>query len=315
VINLSLGSTKPNTAESEAFGRAIDAGLLICAASGNESSSTLPAPVDYPAAYRDVLAIGAIDQTRAIASFSNQGNELAVVAPGVSILSTYLVGQGSSAGAQSNVGNFPGAEIELSKRGSVTAGFVNCGIGKPEQFPASVAGKIAVIQRGELTFNAKAHNAVSAGAAGIIIYNNDPTSALTWTLKNDSDPAAATFDWPVTIALSQADGTALVNGATGQITITDRADDYEVLSGTSMATPHAVGVAALVWSAAPASSAALIRQAMTQTAVDLGAAGFDTVYGNGMLDALSAAKQVAPARFGTPSTPVTGPRTRAVRRH
>ncbi|HEV8660330.1 MAG TPA: S8 family serine peptidase [Thermoanaerobaculia bacterium] len=315
VINLSLGSVTPSVAEREAFGRAIDAGLLICAASGNESSTIGPAPVDYPAAYRDVLAIGAVDQSRVVAGFSNQGPELAVVAPGVSVLSTYPVGQGSSAGALTNAGTFAGAEIELSKRGTVTAGFVKCGIGKPEEFPASVAGKIAVIQRGELSFNAKAHNAVSAGAAGIIIYNNDATSALTWTLRNTSDPGADAFAWPVTIALTQADGTALVNNATGQITITDRADDYEVLSGTSMATPHAVGVAALVWSAAPTISAGDIRQALLHTAVDLGDAGFDTVYGNGMVDALSAAKQVAPAKFGVPSTPFSGPRTRAVRRH
>src|SRR5205807_2632085 len=82
-----------------------------------------------------------------IADFSNQGQELAVVAPGVDVLSTYLVGQGSSAGAQSNAGVFPGAEVELSKRGTVNAEFVNCGLGNPGDFPSGVAGKIAVIKR------------------------------------------------------------------------------------------------------------------------------------------------------------------------
>ena len=317
VVNLSLGSSTPNAAEREAFGRAVDAGLVICAASGNESTAPLVAPVGYPAAYREVLAIGAVDKDDAIASFSNQGPQLAVVAPGVSVLSSVRVGTGSIAGVQSDAGTFVGAEITLSKKGTVTGQFVDCGLGKPEQFPSSVAGKIALIKRGELTFNAKTHNAVNAGAIAVIIYNND-TSALTWTLQTDTDPGAATFAWPVTIALSQADGEMLAARGSGQITITDRTDDYDVYSGTSMATPHATGVAALVWSAAPAISSADVRQAMLTNAHDLGASGFDNVFGNGLVDALSAAKAVAPARFGVPVTPPpTQPtsKARAVRHH
>lgn len=317
VMNFSLGSPTPSGLEQEAFGRAISAGILVCAASGNESTATVPAPLDYPAAYSDVLAIGAVDATRTIASFSNQGSGLSVVAPGVAVLSTVPVGRGTSAGVKSNAGAFVASDIELSKKGTVTAGFVDCGLGNPEDFPASAAGRIAVIKRGSISFNAKAHNAVSAGAIAIIIYNND-TSATNFTLKNDADPGATTFAWPVTIAMSLADGQALLSRGSGPITVTDKADDYAVFSGTSMATPHAAGVAALVWSAALGDSASQIRQAMTSTAGDLGASGFDTVYGNGLLDALSAAKSVAPARFGNggtpPPTPVAG-KSRAVRHH
>jgi len=315
IINLSLGSSTPSGLERSAFGRAIDAGILICAASGNESTTGVPAPVDYPAAYADVLAIGAVDSSRAIATFSNQGSQLAVVAPGVSVLSTVPVGKGTSAGVQSNAGAFAAAEVELSKKGTFTGGFIDCGIGNPGDFPASVSGKIAVIKRGTLTFNAKAHNAIAAGAAAIIIYNND-TSALNFTLKNDADPTATTFDWPVTIAISLADGQTLLSRGSGQITITDKADDYDVFSGTSMATPHAAGVAALVWAAAPNDTAAQVRDAMTTTATDLGDAGYDTLYGNGLVNALSAAKLVAPGKFsngGTPP-PVSG-KSHAVRRH
>ncbi|MGZ5492663.1 MAG: S8 family serine peptidase [Thermoanaerobaculia bacterium] len=317
VVNLSLGSSTPNAAEREAFGRAVDAGLVICAASGNESTASLVAPVGYPAAYRGVLAIGAVDKDAAIASFSNQGPQMAVVAPGVSVLSSVRAGTGSIAAVQSDAGTFVGAEITLSKKGTVTGPFVDCGLGKPEQFPSSVAGKIALIKRGELEFNAKTRNAVNAGAIAVIIYNNN-TSALTWTLASDSDPGAATFAWPVTIALSQADGQALVTRGSSQITIIDRADDYDTFSGTSMATPHATGVAALVWSAAPAISSADVRQSMLTNAHDLGASGFDNVFGNGLADALSAAKAVAPAKFDVPVTPPpTQPasKARAVRHH
>ncbi len=315
VLNLSLGSSQPSAAESTAFQNAVANGLLVCAASGNESTPNLTAPVGYPAAYPGVLAIGAIDATKSVASFSNQGPELAVVAPGVGVLSTVPVGTGSVAGVLSNAGPFSGAEIELSKRGTVTGSFVSCGLGRAGDFPPNVAGKIAVIQRGQITFNEKAHNAVNAGAIAIIIYNNDATSSLTWTLKNEADPSATTFNWPVTIAIAQADGQALLANASGQITVTDRADDYESLSGTSMATPHAAGVAALVWSAAPALSATQIASALERDADDLGPAGFDPAYGNGMIDALNAAKAVAPSKFGVSPTPTPGPKTRAVRRH
>ncbi len=315
VMNFSLGSTMPSSLEQEAFARAISAGILICAASGNESTATVPAPLDYPAAYPDVMAIGAVDSTRAIASFSNEGSGLAVVAPGVSVLSTVPVGKGTAAGVSSSAGSFVANEIELSKRGTVTAGFVDCSLGNPGDFPAGVAGRIAVIKRGSISFNAKAHNAVSAGAMAIIIYNNDGSS-LNFTLKNDADPGASTFNWPVTVALSLVDGQKLLANGSGQITVTDQADDYDVFSGTSMATPHAVGVAALVWSAAPGDSAAQIRQAMTSTADDLGATGFDMVFGNGLLDALGAAKAVAPSKFGNSGTPAPAAgKSRAVRHH
>ena len=48
------------------------------------------------------------------------------------------------------------------------------GVGETGDFPASVAGRIALIQRGTITFTEKVRNAQSAGAIGVIIYNNSP---------------------------------------------------------------------------------------------------------------------------------------------
>ena len=45
------------------------------------------------------------------------------------------------------------------------------GIGKREQLK-EVKGKIALIERGELTFSEKVNHAKQAGAAAVIIYNN-----------------------------------------------------------------------------------------------------------------------------------------------
>ena len=51
---------------------------------------------------------------------------------------------------------------------------VDAGIGRPEEFPADTAGKIALIKRGTLYFSDKAANAAAAGAAAAIIYNDKP---------------------------------------------------------------------------------------------------------------------------------------------
>ncbi len=50
-------------------------------------------------------------------------------------------------------------------------------LGYPEDFTSEVEGKIALISRGELTFANKIKNATEAGAAGVIIYNNQEGTA------------------------------------------------------------------------------------------------------------------------------------------
>jgi hypothetical protein len=69
-------------------------------------------------------------------------------------------------------------------------------------------------------------------------------------------------------------------------TITDQ--DYASWSGTSMATPHVAGVAALVWSHFPACTNHQIRGVLIKSAEDLGAANCDHDYGFGLVDAKAA---------------------------
>lgn len=58
--------------------------------------------------------------------------------------------------------------------------------------------------------------------------------------------------------------------------------NYGTMSGTSMASPHVAGVAALVWSHHPTCSAQEIRSVLNNTAQDLGAAGRDVKFGYGL---------------------------------
>ena len=312
IVNLSLGSAEASVTEREAFARAVDEGLLIFAATGNESTSVLAAPVNYPAGYPGVIAVGAIDDKRAAATFSNQGPEVALVGPGVGVLSTLRVGTGSLAAVRIGDQAVTGGIITGSAKGTVTGTFVNCGLGKAGDFPAAVAGRIALIKRGDLTFAEKARNAKKAGAAAVVIYNHDD-SAINWTLLSDTDPTSATFPWPVTIGLTKEAGESLLRTASSSIVVTFRDDDYGVYNGTSMSTPHAAGAAALVWSVAPSATASAVRNAMTSTAADLGLRGLDPIFGYGVVDAFGAARMLAPAAFGEVAPSVPNHR-RAVRR-
>uniref|UniRef100_A0A6U3P181 subtilisin n=1 Tax=Ditylum brightwellii TaxID=49249 RepID=A0A6U3P181_9STRA len=65
-------------------------------------------------------------------------------------------------------------------------------------------------------------------------------------------------------------------------------DEYAYWSGTSMATPHVAGVAALVWSHFPDCSNKQIREALIASAQDLGDVGCDNDYGFGLVEARAA---------------------------
>lgn len=61
------------------------------------------------------------------------------------------------------------------------------------------------------------------------------------------------------------------------------AAQYGWMSGTSMAAPHVSGAAALVWAARPDLTAAQVRALLTSSAQDLGAPGWDSVTGAGLV--------------------------------
>jgi len=66
---------------------AYKAGVVVVCAAGNDGGA-----VNYPAKYPGAIAISALDSSDKIASFSSRGAEIAFIAPGVNIYSTYKDG-------------------------------------------------------------------------------------------------------------------------------------------------------------------------------------------------------------------------------
>jgi thermitase len=86
-------------------------------------------------------------------------------------------------------------------------------------------------------------------------------------------------------------GTWISVGAPGHnILSTIPGNKYAVYSGTSMATPYAAGLAALVKDTFPSMTAAQIREKIEKSADDVGTAGFDKQFGHGRINAANAVK-------------------------
>jgi len=85
VLNMSLGGTEVSQSLNNAIQDAWNAGVLTVAGAGNDGNTSL----FYPAAYENVLAVGASDEDDAKAYFSNYGSWIEVAAPGNVIMSTY----------------------------------------------------------------------------------------------------------------------------------------------------------------------------------------------------------------------------------
>lgn len=90
IISMSLGTDDvPPESFHDAFRYIVgQKGCLVVAAAGNEAG-----PVNYPAAYDEVISVAALSPSLNPAGFSNRGEQNEVAAPGVNIVSTYPGGK------------------------------------------------------------------------------------------------------------------------------------------------------------------------------------------------------------------------------
>lgn len=84
VISMSLGGETLDLYLQQAVQAANRAGIVVVAAAGNDSCEC----AQYPAAYESVISVGATDANKQRASFSNWGQTVDVVAPGVNLYTT-----------------------------------------------------------------------------------------------------------------------------------------------------------------------------------------------------------------------------------
>jgi thermitase len=128
-------------------------------------------------------------------------------------------------------------------------------------------------------------------------YNNGNGALIVAAAGNDGD---ATLNYPaayaevVSVAATDSnDARASFSNANSDVEIaapgvsvlsTKRGGGYVAFSGTSMATPHVSGVAALIWGKNPSLTALQVRSKLDASVDDKGAAGRDPSYGFGRVN-------------------------------
>lgn len=244
-LNASYGGGSGSDTERSAMQAAGDAGIVFCVAAGNDTNNN-DTVLFYPASYRlaNMIVIAASDQNDALANFSDYGAATVdLAAPGVNVLSCSPVSQpGYNSYVQQSNSVFSANVMTYSgttPTNGISGTIYYCGLGYPTNFPAAVSNNIALILRGTLTFATKTANAISAGARAAIIFNN--------VSGNINGTLGSAGNWIPVISISQSDGQALqavlpTNGAI--FNFLDPTMIYQLLDGTSMATPHVSGAVA-----------------------------------------------------------------------
>jgi subtilisin family serine protease len=275
VINMSLGGGVKSKSEENGMKNLYNnSGVLLIASAGNAGNTQ----TSYPAGYASVMSVAAVDSAKALASFSQRNSTVEIAAPGVGVLSTVSYRNGA---LTVDGTNFISSALEGSMQGSVSGALANggrTGIG-------TWAGKVVLVERGDISFADKVANVTASGGAAAVIYNNAPGGfAGTLAPSTSSIPA---------ISITQEDGQFLIanklgaNAAVSSVATLDT-NGYDYFDGTSMSAPHVSGVAALIWSKYPQATNAQVRQALIESAEDLGTAGRDNSFGHGLVRANNA---------------------------
>ncbi len=274
VISMSLGGGRASKTEQRAFDSLYSKGVLNIAAAGNDGNTV----VSYPAGYTSVMMVGAVDENKQWASFSQYNSKMELAGPGVAVLSTVPMGSGSEPALSVGTTTYAPGAMDGSPVKSATAPLADFGIG--DTVNSSVSGKVCLIARGTVDFATKVGNCQASGGVGAVVYNN--------TAGTFGGTLGTTVTSIPSVTASDTEGAAMKAQLGQSATVAVKATSYAYFDGTSMATPHVSAVAALVWSYFPTCTAAQMRTSLNNSALDLGAAGRDTKYGYGLVQAKNA---------------------------
>lgn len=275
VVNMSLGAQglTADVATDAAIDYATSRGVVLVAASGNDGSSTT---ISYPAINPKVIAVGATDSGDNQASYSNAGSQLSLVAPGTGIASALgVMDQPSSLSV--SVQNGVSSLTVGSYRYVVTAYNANgetIASTPPSGNPNQNLANVGAGQRVNVTWSSV------YGATGYKLYRT-ATGGAAGTEKLLTDVGSAT---------TFVDAGSITIGSTPPPSVNGGLlnTNYATASGTSLATPHVAGVAALLASLKPAITSDEVRTVLQDTAdKPAGMAGQNrtNAYGYGRLNA------------------------------
>ena len=285
VINLSLGWTAGMDNEADSvyatvYKKLAEEGITVNAAAGNAfstgygnmSGKGLPyasdpdsSVMDEPATYPSVVAVGSVENALIRNAFTAAGMDIG-----------YQRSRGMNGEKVAYFSDLPAGTYEYVDAGFASEEDVAA---LKEKYPEGLAGKIALVSRGKMTYQKKVENLYDLHPAGVLVYNNVSVGSLIiMNLTTQDVPAAF---------ISQADGLAMLEAADHHLTMTEgqvlpqstiyEASEfsawgvspdlrlkpeiaapggnvfsaipngaYEQTSGTSMATPQMSGISAIV---------------------------------------------------------------------
>ena len=285
VINLSLGWTagmdnEADTVYATVYKKLQDAGITVNAAAGNafstgygnNSGKGLPyasdpdsSVIDEPATYSSVVAVASVENALIRNAFTVNGKDIG-----------YQRSRGMNGEKVAYFSDLPAGTYEYVDAGFASEEDVAA---LKEKYPDGLAGKIALVSRGKMTYQKKVENLYDLHPAGILVYNNVSVGSLIiMNLTTQDMPAAF---------ISQADGQAMLDAPEHKLSIAEgqvlpqssiyEASEfsswgvspdlrlkpeiaapggnvfssipngaYEQTSGTSMATPQMAGISAIV---------------------------------------------------------------------
>lgn len=281
VMNLSLGNSLnlPDYATSIALDWAMAEGVVAVTSNGNSGPANWT--VGSPGTSRDAISVGATQLP-----YNEYTAELST-SEGIDYPTAKVMG-------------FPSDE-ELLALNDGEYEFVDVSLAYPEDFEGkNLTGKIALISRGDFPFVDKAENAKMAGAVGAIIYNNIagehadvpgmaiPTIKTEFTdgqkllteLEEGNNKISFNIQFDRKIGETVADfssrgpvtETWMIKpdvSAPGVNIVSTVPGGYSAKQGTSMASPHVAGAAALLLQAHPDWNVEDVKAALMNTAENL----------------------------------------------